>query len=138
MSFVETLVILLVAVIVFGPKRLPEVARKVGKVMGALRRAGDEFKHQLMTMDQQVTTSIQGDLDQLVPTDEEVALPSEAFDFGAPPTASLYEPNGSLMDNLDAETRASLEQIEVRKRAEAEKAAALAEAPSEPTEVAHG
>ena len=44
MSFLETLVILLVAVVVLGPKRLPEAARKVGHWMGVLRRASDEFK----------------------------------------------------------------------------------------------
>ena len=62
MSFLETLVILLVAVVVLGPKRLPEAARKVGHWMGVLRRASDEFKQQLMTMDQalekQVNTAV--------------------------------------------------------------------------------
>lgn len=89
MSFLETLVILLVAVVVLGPKRLPEAARKVGHWMGVLRRASDEFKQQLMTMDQalekQVNAAVNtstGELDHLLPTDEELA---QAMDFGPPP-----------------------------------------------------
>ncbi len=112
MSFVETLVILLVAVIVFGPKRLPEVARKVGKVVGAVRRAGDEFKHQLMTMDQQVTNAVTADVDQLVPTDETLA---QAFDFLP---ATPYEPDGSLQ--LDEATQQALTALEQKQAAHSE------------------
>lgn len=49
----ELLVILVVALIVLGPKRLPEVARQLGKAMAEFRRQTtdvmDEFKTQLMT-----------------------------------------------------------------------------------------
>lgn len=91
MSFLETLVILLVAVVVLGPKRLPEAARKVGHWMGVLRRASDEFKQQLMTMDQALETQVNaavnastGELDNLLPTDEELA---QAMDFAPPPVS---------------------------------------------------
>lgn len=75
MSFSETLIILLVAMIVLGPRRLPEAARKIGHWMGVVRRAGDEFKRQLMAMDQGVESRLNaatGDLENLVPTDEEL------------------------------------------------------------------
>ena len=74
-SFLETLVILIVAVLVFGPKRLPEVARKVGNWMGMLRRASDEFKQQLMTMDQAVENAVsvpEEDLDSLLPNEQDL------------------------------------------------------------------
>ncbi len=95
MSFAETLVILLVAMIVLGPKKLPGAARKVGHWMGMVRRAGDEFKRQIMTMDQQVEDRLNradDALDRLVPTDEEIAQEAESLAdsvdeaFGAPPT----------------------------------------------------
>ena len=47
------LVLLVVVLIVVGPKRLPEVARKLGRIMEMFRRAADEFKSQLMSMDQE-------------------------------------------------------------------------------------
>lgn len=43
----ELLVIMLVALIVLGPQRLPDAARQVGKVMGDLRRISSGFQQEL-------------------------------------------------------------------------------------------
>jgi Tat protein translocase TatB subunit len=43
----ELVVILMVALIVLGPQRLPEVARQVGKAMGELRRLSTGFQAEL-------------------------------------------------------------------------------------------
>lgn len=43
----EMLFIFLMALIVFGPKRLPELARKFGKVMAEFKRATNDFKYQI-------------------------------------------------------------------------------------------
>jgi TatA/E family protein of Tat protein translocase len=43
----ELMVILLVAFLVFGPKRIPEIARKIGKGMNEIRRASDEIKREI-------------------------------------------------------------------------------------------
>jgi sec-independent protein translocase protein TatA len=43
----ELLVILVVALIVLGPKRLPEIARSLGKGMAEFRRASNEFTRTL-------------------------------------------------------------------------------------------
>ena len=40
----ELMLIGLVALIVFGPKKIPELARTVGKVMTEFRRSTDDFK----------------------------------------------------------------------------------------------
>ena len=50
----EWLVLLAVILIIVGPKNLPSAARKMGQVMSKLRRAADEFKRQLMTMDEEM------------------------------------------------------------------------------------
>lgn len=50
----EWLVLLAVVLIVVGPKNLPSAARKMGEIMSKLRRAADEFKRQLMTMDEEM------------------------------------------------------------------------------------
>ena|ERR1700722_13021096 len=47
MSLTETLIILVGALVLFGPKKLPELARQLGKIMGELRRASNEFKFQM-------------------------------------------------------------------------------------------
>lgn len=41
------LLILFVAFLVFGPSKLPELARKLGKGMNEIRRASDEIKREI-------------------------------------------------------------------------------------------
>jgi sec-independent protein translocase protein TatB len=43
----EFLVIALVALLVLGPDKLPEAARKVGNVMGELRRMSNGFRSEM-------------------------------------------------------------------------------------------
>jgi len=47
MSFSETIFLFFLALVIFGPKKLPEIARQVGKWMNELRRASNEFKSQI-------------------------------------------------------------------------------------------
>ena len=54
----EWLLLLGVVLIVVGPKNLPSAARKMGQFMSTLRRAADEFKRQVMSMDQEVTKAV--------------------------------------------------------------------------------
>ncbi len=49
MSFSETIFLFVLALIVFGPKKLPEIARQAGKLLAELRRASNEFKSQIET-----------------------------------------------------------------------------------------
>ncbi len=46
-SFSEMFFLFLLALIIFGPKKLPEIARQVGKTLAEFRRASNEFKSQL-------------------------------------------------------------------------------------------
>ena len=54
----EWLVLLAVVLIVVGPKNLPSAARKLGQILTQLRRAADEFKRQIMTMDQEMERAV--------------------------------------------------------------------------------
>jgi sec-independent protein translocase protein TatB len=47
MSFSETIFLFFLALLVFGPKKLPEMARQVGKMLNEFRRASNEFKSQI-------------------------------------------------------------------------------------------
>jgi sec-independent protein translocase protein TatB len=49
MSFSDTVFLFFMALILFGPKKLPEMARKAGKLMAELRRASNEFRSQIET-----------------------------------------------------------------------------------------
>jgi sec-independent protein translocase protein TatB len=47
MSFSETIFLFVLALIIFGPKKLPEIARQIGKALNEFRRASNEFKAQI-------------------------------------------------------------------------------------------
>jgi Tat protein translocase TatB subunit len=47
----ELVLVLIVALLVLGPERLPRVARDVGKVVGDLRRTSDEFRDEFLHAD---------------------------------------------------------------------------------------
>ncbi|MEA2238578.1 MAG: sec-independent protein translocase protein TatA [Thermoanaerobaculia bacterium] len=45
LGIMELVLIFIVALIVFGPKRLPEIGRTLGKAMGEFKKATDDFKN---------------------------------------------------------------------------------------------
>jgi len=47
MSFGETIFLFVLALVIFGPKKLPEIARQVGKYLNEFKRASNEFKSQI-------------------------------------------------------------------------------------------
>ena len=47
MSFSETIFLFVLALVVFGPKKLPEIARQIGKYLNEFKRASNEFKAQI-------------------------------------------------------------------------------------------
>lgn len=47
MSFAETIFLFILALVIFGPKKLPEIARQVGKYLNEFKRASNEFKAQI-------------------------------------------------------------------------------------------
>ncbi|MGH7931381.1 MAG: twin-arginine translocase TatA/TatE family subunit [Candidatus Binatia bacterium] len=53
----ELLLILGLALIVLGPKKLPELARALGKGMAELRRATDEIKDEFRQMENDIEDS---------------------------------------------------------------------------------
>ncbi len=57
----ELILIGLVALIVFGPRRLPELARMLGKAMNEFRRTTDDFKN---TWTREVDFEIEGNSDK--------------------------------------------------------------------------
>lgn len=47
LGFQEIILIVVIALIVFGPKKLPELGRSVGKTLAEFRRASNEIKHSI-------------------------------------------------------------------------------------------
>ncbi|HTW50049.1 MAG TPA: twin-arginine translocase TatA/TatE family subunit [Acidobacteriaceae bacterium] len=47
MHFGDSIFIFVLALVLFGPKKLPEIGRQVGKLLAEFRRASNEFKFQI-------------------------------------------------------------------------------------------
>ena len=47
LGFTEMAFIFVLALIIFGPKKLPEIGRQIGKALAEFKRASNEFKWQL-------------------------------------------------------------------------------------------
>lgn len=46
-GFPELVLILIIALVIFGPKKLPELGRTLGKTMAELKRASNDIKQSI-------------------------------------------------------------------------------------------
>ena len=83
----ELIIILVVALIVFGPKKLPDLARSLGKGMAEFKKATDDFKS---TIDKNVNV----DLDKEDPYKPETPPPQEI-----PTNTETAAPEGPVTPN---------------------------------------
>jgi len=49
LGFPEMIFLFLLALLIFGPKKLPEIGRQVGRALSEFKRASDEFKSQIQS-----------------------------------------------------------------------------------------
>jgi len=71
MGFSETIFLFLLALLIFGPKKLPEIARQVGKALNEFKRASNEFKAQLASEISQI--EVENQRQQILPPAPEPA-----------------------------------------------------------------
>jgi len=55
LGYPEMVVIFLIILLLFGAKKLPGLARGLGKSMGEFRKAKDEFEHEITRAEEEVT-----------------------------------------------------------------------------------
>ncbi len=63
MSLPDTIFIFGLALVIFGPKKLPEIGRQLGKLVLEFRRASNEFK---MQIDEELRAAEQADRQQQI------------------------------------------------------------------------
>lgn len=84
----EVIVILVIALVVFGPRKLPELGKSFGQAMAQFRRASEDFKR---TWEQEV------ELEQVRKTDTTTA--SSTYDYNTP--NDPYDPYQSYPNESD-------------------------------------
>jgi TatA/E family protein of Tat protein translocase len=78
----ELLLIFIVVLIVFGPRRLPEIGRTLGKALGEFRKATDDLKN---TIEREVRLE---ELKQIAPS---VLTPVESISRSEPVTPAVVK-----------------------------------------------
>ncbi|MBU2651796.1 MAG: twin-arginine translocase TatA/TatE family subunit [Bacteroidetes bacterium] len=60
----ELLIILIVAFLVFGPQRIPEIARKIGRGMSEIKKASNQIRNEINKEVRDVKNSVSVNLDE--------------------------------------------------------------------------
>src|SRR5579863_4051963 len=47
LGMADSLILMVLALVVFGPRRLPQIGRQIGKLMYEFRKASNDFKFQM-------------------------------------------------------------------------------------------
>jgi len=93
----ELLIILVIALIVFGPRKLPDLAKSLGRGMAEFRKASDELKSTIET-DLRVDLNEEESKAEVPPQAEPPAPPPG--DSEGPP-ADQASPPGSFLDDVE-------------------------------------
>jgi sec-independent protein translocase protein TatB len=100
-SFSDSIVLFILALLLFGPKRLPQLARELGKWVGEFRRASNEFK---MQMEEELRLTEQADRNKKIAAIEAAAPtpPTLEATSSASPTEDSH-PEAQTKDLLPAQ-----------------------------------
>lgn len=83
----EVILLFLVVLVFFGPRRLPEIARMIGRALEQLRRASQDFRDQVMRIDEEAPIDV-------IPGDDQ---PREAGAVGAEAASGNAQPDARPM-----------------------------------------
>ncbi len=88
----ELILILLVALLLFGAKNLPKIARDLGKSMAEFRRAANEVKRELMQADVEPSSPPAARPPAAIEAPVSASAPAAADEPKAPQTAEHTQP----------------------------------------------
>ncbi len=102
----EIILIFFVALIVFGPKKLPEIGRTIGKALGEFKKATDDFKS---TIEREVRVEELKELSTTqVPLAETVSRSEPVVDPAEPPQPAHDPAEPRKAEPMTAEQMAAL------------------------------
>lgn len=95
LGFENSIILMVLALVVFGPRRLPEIGRRIGKIMYEIRKASNDFKFQmeeeLRTAEEAVRRKKEAERLSALPSSQQAAAVSPAPESAsATPTESPY------------------------------------------------
>ena len=88
----ELVLILVVALIIFGPRKLPELGRSLGKSLGEFRKASNELKS---TLEDEIRVEEQKEQRAKLDAERETAVAAASSHATAAPEAAVVEDHPS-------------------------------------------
>ena len=82
----EMIFLFFLALILFGPKKLPEIGRQIGRFMNEFRRASNEFRSQI---ESEINAAEYGTKPQILPPSQAPLGPLASRIFNPPPAEQL-------------------------------------------------
>jgi len=73
----EIVLVLLAVLVIFGPKRIPSMARKVGKVMGEVKRTTNSLKDEIMEESHEINETVKSVIDDVKVSEKENNSPKK-------------------------------------------------------------
>jgi sec-independent protein translocase protein TatB len=104
MSISETIFLFILALVFFGPKKLPEIARTIGKYMNEFKRASNEFKAQIEQEISNLEVTKQPTI--LPPSQAPTGAASRTLTVGKGPGSDDPSPSAPLQESTMGETAA--------------------------------
>lgn len=102
-SLPELAIIFIVVLVVFGPDKLPEIARLLGRVSGELRKHSNSFRREfynaVYTPVEDLRTRINTGVDQLTSSAPTTPAASASETAAAPPSAVAPDPASPTAPN---------------------------------------
>jgi sec-independent protein translocase protein TatB len=104
LGMADSLILMVMALVVFGPRRLPQIGRQIGKLMYEFRKASNDFKFQ---MEEELRNAEEADRRKKEEEERQRQLAA-----AAPPAAQLEASVGAqVVDSLVVDSHASDSQV---------------------------
>ncbi len=100
----ELFLILIIALIVFGPRKLPEIGKSLGRTMAEFRKASNEFR-------QTIENEVEVDKLKEATRVETPALPAAEPPAAEPPTAVTPTASGAVAETATAPPHAGAGEV---------------------------
>src|SRR5438067_7889468 len=107
LGFSETAFLVVLGLLLFGPKKLPEIGRQIGRIMAEFKRASAEFQNQLNDEVRQLEREVE-DTKQTILPPEGVTARVESYLMGE--SSGRHE--GETLEAAPPEPTKSVEQEE--------------------------
>jgi len=113
----ELLLLLLIALIVLGPERMPKLARDLGRAMAEFRKTSDELRTEFLNADKYLDAAATSAPPAITAPQ---GAPEPALTEAAVATDAPLEPDETVFDREAREAREKLRDPERMERAKAE------------------